>query len=96
MLFAFELEFDVEKVLMGEPWSFDRHLVVLKRYDGFSPMVAVDFSNTMFWVQIHNLPICLLTPDVALETRDTLGEVNKSEDSSHMVGGNFMRNIDSN
>lgn len=64
---------------------------MLKRYDGFSPMEAVDFSNTMFWVQIHNLPFRLLTPDVALEIGDTLGEVNKSEDSSHMVGGNFMR-----
>ena len=28
MVFTFDLEDDVEKVLMGEPWSFDRHLVV--------------------------------------------------------------------
>uniref|UniRef100_A0A7N2LI42 DUF4283 domain-containing protein n=1 Tax=Quercus lobata TaxID=97700 RepID=A0A7N2LI42_QUELO len=31
VLIAFELEADVEKVLQGEPWTFDRHLVVLQR-----------------------------------------------------------------
>ena len=30
VLFDFMLEADVEKVLMGEPWSFDRHIVVLE------------------------------------------------------------------
>lgn len=30
MVFTFDLEEDVEKVLMGEPWSFDRHLVVFR------------------------------------------------------------------
>ena len=29
-LFAFELEADVEKVLHGEPWTYDRHLVALE------------------------------------------------------------------
>ena len=34
LMFAFEIEVDAEKVLLGEPWSFDRHLAVFQRYDG--------------------------------------------------------------
>ena len=32
LLFAFESDEDIEKVLMGERWAFDRHLVVFQRY----------------------------------------------------------------
>ena len=91
LLFTFELESNLEKVLMGEPWSFDRHLVVLQRYDGILPMEDVDFSKTSFWVQIHNLPLGYLTPEVALEIGESLGTVNKSVALSDMVGGNFIR-----
>lgn len=91
LLFVFELESDMIKVLMGEPWSFDRHLVVLKRYDGITPMEEVDFSKTKFWVQVHNLPFSWLTSDVAMEIGDTLGEVIKLDNVSEMIGGNFLR-----
>ncbi|KAL0012133.1 hypothetical protein SO802_007241 [Lithocarpus litseifolius] len=67
LLFTFELESVLEKVLMGEPWSFDRHLVVLQRYDGLLPMDRVDFSTSSFWIQLHNLPLSCLNPEVALE-----------------------------
>ena len=57
VLFEFELEADVVKVLLGEPWSFDRHLVVLERYDSSTPVKNLKFNTTSFWIQIHNLPI---------------------------------------
>ena len=43
-LIAFELEVDVEKVLQGEPWAFDRHLVAFLRYDG-----TVSVQNLRFF-----------------------------------------------
>ena len=54
-------------------------------------MEDVDFSKTSFWVQIHNLPLGYLTPEVALEIGESLGIVNKSVALSDMVGGNFIR-----
>ena len=91
LLFTFELESDLEKVLLGAPWSFDRHLVVLQNYDGTSPMEHVDFSKSSFWIQLHNLPLTCLNPDIAMEIGDSLGDVNKSVNVSDMIGGNFMR-----
>lgn len=48
VLFEFELEVDVVKVLLGEPWSFDRHLVVLEQYDGSTPVQNLKFNTTSF------------------------------------------------
>lgn len=48
LLFAFELEVDVEEVLLGEPWSFDRHLVVFQRLDGSKSLKDLDFKLCSF------------------------------------------------
>ena len=74
-MFAFEVESDVDKVLMGEPWSFDRHLVLLQRYDGKTTMKDLDFTTSLLWVQIHSLPFCFLSPVVAISIGETLGDV---------------------
>ena len=33
VLFVFSYESDIDKVLSGEPWSFDKNLVALRRFD---------------------------------------------------------------
>ena len=50
ILFDFELEVDTQKVLTGEPWAFDRHLVVMERYDGSYPVHTLKFDSTLRWV----------------------------------------------
>lgn len=57
LLFAFELELDVDKVLMGVPWSYDRHLVTFQRYvEKALCMKDLEFTMSLFWVQFHGLP----------------------------------------
>ena len=90
-LFAFKLEADVEKVVHGEPWTYDRHLVALERYDGRNPVTELSFYNTAFWIQIHDLPFSLLTKEVALSLGVTLDKVIKIADNSELQGGNFVR-----
>ena len=50
ILFDFELEVDAVKVLMGEPWAFNRHLVVMERYNSSIPIQDLKFSSMSFWV----------------------------------------------
>nr|POE45417.1 hypothetical protein CFP56_20089 [Quercus suber] len=50
LLTAFELEVDVEKVLQGEPWVFDRHLVAIQRYGGSIPIHELHFEKSIFYV----------------------------------------------
>ena len=33
VLFIFDNEEEIEKILEGEPWSFNKHLVMIQRYD---------------------------------------------------------------
>ena len=91
VLFDFELEVDIEKVLIGEPWTFNRHLVVLEHYNGSTLVQKLHFRTTSLWVQIHDLPFSFLTTGVAVGIRETLGVVAIPKDRSKMRGGNFMR-----
>lgn len=91
VLFEFEQEVDMEKVLLGEPWSFDRHLVVLERYVGSASVQNLKFKTTSFWIQFDNLPHSFLNNETVLSLGETVGVVTKPKDSSEMRGCNFMR-----
>ena len=50
VLFMFAIEEDVVRVMQGEPWSFDKHLVALKRVEKTTPIQNVIFDRTSFWI----------------------------------------------
>nr|XP_023904040.1 uncharacterized protein LOC112015827 [Quercus suber] len=85
------MEADAEKVIQGQPWAFDRHLMAVQRYDGTVPVQNLVFKSTTFWIQIHNLPFQLLTIEAALSIGETIGKVSRPKDLGEMRGGNFMR-----
>ena len=46
VLFVFPEASDIERILRGEPWTFDKHLVALKRMDTNEDIRKLDFSVT--------------------------------------------------
>lgn len=46
VLFTFDSKIEVDNILANEPWRFDKHLMVLRRYDGVSEVQQMDFNLT--------------------------------------------------
>lgn len=55
-LFHFYHEKDRRRVLEDGPWSFEQHLLVLKKLEKEESPFDIDLTKAEFWIQIHNIP----------------------------------------
>lgn len=56
---------DKEKVLLGCPWCFDQHLLILNEISGDEHPVQVRLNFSPFWIRILNLPFnCRSNEDI--------------------------------
>ncbi|KAL0006196.1 hypothetical protein SO802_013757 [Lithocarpus litseifolius] len=97
VLFEFDNVQDVERILQNQPCTFDKHPVVLKRYEEGSQVKDLIFDKAWFWVQVHDIPLSFMTRKVAKSLCDIVREVCRSPESTKDDGGNFFRvrvNID--
>ncbi|KAL0014215.1 hypothetical protein SO802_001284 [Lithocarpus litseifolius] len=91
VLFVFDNVGEVDRILKNQPWSFDKHLVMLQRYNSDIPVRDLVFQKTLFWVQVHDIPMRFMKRKVAEEICDTIGEVQKSTGAVDEEGGHFIR-----
>lgn len=75
VMFVFLEALDIDRVLMREPWTFDRHLVVLERMKRSVAIEELEFNQTSFMVQVHDLPVQRLSVKVAMEIVSVMGRV---------------------
>ena len=86
LVFAFEDVSNLERVLHGEPWSYDKHLVTFQRVDADTSIAEMECRWVSFWVQIHNLPVRRMNHDTASALGGTLGVVEKVVESDEERG----------
>ena len=90
-LFAFDNKLDVDKILSSEPWSFDKHLMALQRYDKDMTIHSMKFNMVNFWVQVHDIPIRFKTREVAEQICSSIGSIIHPPGVSDEIGGGFIR-----
>lgn len=91
ILFVFDNNEEVEKILASEPWSFDRHHVVLQMLEIVVIVRDLAFNKVLIWVQVHFIPISFLNRGVAEELCEVIGEVDQDSRNVEVEGGSFIR-----
>lgn len=72
---VFIKEYDILKVQEGRPWTFDRNLLCLAKYDSRLMPKQVDFSMKHMWVQIHNLSLGMMNSIFDKQFEKSIDEV---------------------
>ena len=90
VLFTFDNKEDVDTILANQPWSFDKHLMVLQRYEKDMDVEELPFNLMPFWVQVHGIPIRLRNQRVVEGICETIGPVCSAPDGVDCKGAGFM------
>lgn len=64
-LFRFYYEIDFDRFLEGSSWTFNGHLLVFHKLRKGEDSMVVSLVFVDFWVQIHDLPLRLITDNMA-------------------------------
>ena len=91
ILFTFDNREEIDQILKAESWSFDKHLMVLQRYDRETDVLGMQFNRITFWVQVHDIPIRFRTRKVAEKICGTIGTVHEPAEGTATEGDGFIR-----
>ena len=91
ILFSFDSKEDVDKILAAEPWSFDKHIIVISRYNNSIVVNISDMTTVSFWVQVHDIPMCFRNKKVVKQICEAMGTVLRPENPNDCDGGSFIR-----
>lgn len=91
-LFEFSDGEDKNRVMEGRPWSFDRQILALQDFDGKTPPAHMTFNSSVFWVQIHDMPLVCMTKSVGTKIGASMGAVEEVEVEEDGIGwGRYLR-----
>ena len=68
-VFKFFHKLDMGRVIKGGPWTFDRHVLIMKRMEDEEEASEVEPSQMELWVQVLDLPTRLQSERVLTTER---------------------------
>ncbi|KAK5825720.1 hypothetical protein PVK06_020581 [Gossypium arboreum] len=73
-LFKFFKEVDIHRVIIGSPWTFKNHLLILHRIHENEDPLSIPLVLADWWVQIHYLPPGFIKESMALLFGNFIGK----------------------
>ncbi|XP_057454738.1 uncharacterized protein LOC130746201 [Lotus japonicus] len=89
LLFTFQEESTAQYILKEGPWSVMGNLLSLQLWAPQMTIFEVRFHRIPFWVQLHGIPLDMMTTSNATGIASILGEPLEVEDPR--VGGKLLR-----
>lgn len=63
----------------------------MQSYDKINPLEDLKFHRTLFWAQVHGIPLRYMNIKAAKKTCEVLGQVIPSNGDAGTEGGSFIR-----
>ncbi|XP_057793093.1 uncharacterized protein LOC131009698 [Salvia miltiorrhiza] len=80
--FQFNSSRDVERVKAGQPWHFNKDVLVLQPVQPKIQPSAMQFTSVPFWIRIYDLPMAGRSPEVIKNLGKRLGNFLEFDESS--------------
>lgn len=74
-IFHFYHQVDIQRVLKGGPWSFDKHLLILSTMHEGVLLSQLPLYAVPFWVQVHDLPPGFMSEAVGKSLAGCMGDL---------------------
>lgn len=74
-IFEFKSPIDRRRALFDGPWHFFKNLVLFQEPSGFQNASEVLFDEFSLWVQLHNLPVAFMHPNILRRLGEQIGKV---------------------
>ena len=91
-LAVFKERDDMERIFVRSPWTFDKKLVQIVRFEGDLQPNAVKFSHSAFWIRVFNLPIKSMIREVGEDIGRGIGRLVEVDVPENGLGwGKYLR-----